>query len=116
MSNIARVVLVIFLITTLGFAQNSGVARYAGKVREFVWRNPTVYIVFDVKQSDGTFDEYRLTCGTPTDALRLGLKQNSVKQGDTLVVEVNEDRTSRSYGQAIATLPDGRKVRDCRLE
>jgi hypothetical protein len=107
---------IVLMALTLGSFQASGVARFVGKVRELVWQNPKVYIVFDIKQSDGTFDEYRLVCGAPADALRSGLKQSSVKQGDPLVVEVNEDRTSRNYGQTIATLPDGRKVRDCKLE
>jgi hypothetical protein len=38
----------------------SGISRHTGKVREFVWQNPKVYVVFDVKQSDGTVDTYRL--------------------------------------------------------
>ncbi len=73
-------------------------------------------MVFDVKGPDGATDAYRLVCGAPSDALRFGLRQNSVKKGDTLVVEVDENPNSRNVGQTTTTLPDGRKVRDCVLQ
>jgi len=110
-----RLIAVFSILAAVASAQ-SGIKRYSGKVREFVWQNPKVYVVFDIKQSDGTVDTYRLICGSPSEAIRLGLRQNSVKQGDTLVVEVNEDQSSRNFGQTLATLPDGRKVRDCMLQ
>ena len=107
----------VLLLALSGFVSaQAGITRYVGKVRELVWQNPKVYIAFDVKQTDGTTDQYRLNCGSPADAMRSGLNRNSVKQGDTITVEVNEDRASRNYGQTVATLSDGRKIRDCLLE
>ena len=105
--------LVLFALSALA---QSGIARYSGKVREFQWQNPKVYIVFDVKQADGSVDMYRLQCGSPADALRFGLNKNSVKPGDAIVVEVERDRASRNFGQTITILPGGRTVRDCLLE
>jgi hypothetical protein len=105
--------LVLFALSALA---QSGIARYSGKVREFLWQNPKVYIVFDVKQADGSVDMYRLQCGSPADALRYGLSRNSLKPGDAIVVEVDQDRASRNFGRAITILPGGRKVRDCVLE
>src|SRR5215510_2099946 len=110
-----RVLLVLTSLAAFGLAQ-SGIVRYTGKVREFVWQNPNVYVRFDVKGSGGTLEMYRLVCGAPSDALRMGLRRDSVKQGNILVVEVNQNRTSRNFGETTAILPDGRKVRDCVLE
>jgi hypothetical protein len=112
---VIRVFVMLACLAELASAQ-SDLSRYTGKVREFVWRNPKVYILFDVKEPDGTLQTYRLTCGSPSEAMRAGLRNNSVKKGDTLIVEVDADHSSRNFGLIMTTLPGGRKVRDCTLE
>ena len=107
--------IVAVLISSAGLlSAQAGVVRYTGKVT--VWQNPKVSIVFDVKSANGSTDQYRLVCGSPADAIRRGLRKDSVKQGDMLTVEVNEDRDSKKFGETIATLPRGAVVRDCELE
>lgn len=61
-------------------------------------------------------ESYRLVCGAPSDAMRLGLRKDSVRQGDSIIVEVNEDSSSRNFGETISTLPGGPKVGGCVLQ
>lgn len=88
---------------------NENQVKWVGKVAEFQWTNPHVYIELDVPQSGGEVKHYTIECANPGILSRIGWKFNMIKPGDTLTVIVAPLRTGEP-GALLkqVTLSDGR--------
>jgi len=57
-----------------------------GIVAEFKWRNPHVFIVWDVKDSNGKVVQWIGELSSVNTMLSMGMTRNSLKVGDEIVV------------------------------
>ena len=69
-----------------------------GTVKEFVWRNPHVFVVWAVKESNGTITEWAAEMNSPTSMIQVGMNRNSLKPGDEIVALVNPSKTGNPLG------------------
>ncbi len=75
-----------------------------GTVAEWVWRNPHVILVWDVKDANGKVQRWYGEMQSPISTTGMGLNRNSFKPGDELIVTVNPG----ANGQALVlTIADG---------
>src|SRR5262245_49994024 len=84
-----------------------------GVIKEFNWRNPHVYIVWDVKDESGKVVEWAGELSSPTTMIQLGMNRNSLKPGDEVLISLHPSRTSNPLGviQKIA-MANGKIVVD----
>jgi Family of unknown function (DUF6152) len=80
-----------------------------GKVTDFQWTNPHVYIEIDVPENNGGHAVWTIECANPGILNRVGWKFNMVEPGDEVTLIVAPLRTGES-GALLKqiTLPDGR--------
>ena len=86
--------------------------RLTGKVTEFTWQNPHVYIQLEGKDPNdpkGKVRTWTIECANPGILNRAGWKFNMIKEGDVLTVIVGPLRTGEP-GALLkqVKLPDGR--------
>ena len=84
-----------------------------GTVVQFVWRNPHVLVVWDVKDENGKVTQWSGEMNSPTSMIQVGMNRNSLKPGDEVIVTLNPSKT----GTPIAvirkvTMADGKLVVD----
>src|ERR1700686_3116984 len=79
-----------------------------GTVTKIEWINPHAWIHIDVKNPDGTVDEWMIEAGSPNTLLRRGLTKDSLKIGTEILVEGyrSKDGSLRANGRDVK-LPDG---------
>ena len=84
--------------------------KMTGKVVEFHWQNPHVYIHLEAAGKDGKVRVWTIECANPGILNRIGWKFNMIKEGDTITVIVAPLRTGEP-GALLkqVTLADGRK-------
>jgi hypothetical protein len=84
--------------------------KMTGKVAEFLWQNPHVYIELEAPDAKGVVKHWTIECANPGILNRIGWKFNMIKAGDKITVIVAPLRTGES-GALLkqVTLPDGRK-------
>ena len=63
--------------------------RYTGKVANFEWQNPHVYIELDVTDAGGETKRWLIECANPGILNRVGWKWNMIKPGDEISVIVS---------------------------
>jgi hypothetical protein len=82
-----------------------------GTVTKVEWINPHTWIHIDVKQADGTVQQWMIEGGTPNTLLRRGLTRESLPAGTEIVVDGYRAKngTNRANGRDV-TFPDGRKL------
>ena len=81
-----------------------------GTVTNFEWSNPHTFIYLDVKNDDGTVDQWRIEGNSPNMLSRAGWKKEMIKVGDT--VDVNgapAKNKSKIMRLATITLANGQK-------
>jgi uncharacterized protein DUF6152 len=84
-----------------------------GVVKEFNWRNPHVYVVWEVKDQSGKVVEWAGEMNSPTSMIQVGMNRNSLKPGDEVVITVNPSKTSNPLGIIRKiTMADGRLIVD----
>ena len=73
--------------------------------------NPHSWIHVDVKQADGTVENWAIEAGSPNILLRRGITKSTLKQGDKIVIDgyQSKDGSHRANGRDL-TLPDGQKL------
>jgi hypothetical protein len=73
--------------------------------------NPHSWIYVDVKQPDGTTENWAIEAGSPNILLRRGITKDTLKVGQKLVVDgyQSKDGSHRANGRDL-TLPDGTKL------
>jgi hypothetical protein len=83
--------------------------RLVGKVTEFRWQNPHIYIHLQAPDSKGKMRHWTIECANPGILNRLGWKFNMIKKDDQLTVVVAPLRTGEP-GALLkqVKLPDGR--------
>jgi len=76
---------------------------------EFI--NPHSWIHVDVKQPDGTVENWAIEAGSPNILMRRGVTRETLKVGDKIVVEgyQSKDGSHRANGRDL-TLPKGQKL------
>jgi hypothetical protein len=84
--------------------------RLTGKVVEFRWQNPHIYIYLEAADKDGKMREWTIECANPGILNRLGWKFNMIKKDDVITVIVGPLRTGEA-GALLkqVKLADGRK-------
>ena len=89
--------------STAGYDKTKTVA-LKGTVAEWVWRNPHVVIIWDVKDASGKGVRWYGEMQSPISNTGFGLSRNSFKPGDEVTVTVNPGPN----GQALVlTIKDG---------
>jgi hypothetical protein len=105
---------------TLAFAHHSfamfdhdNQIKVTGRVKEFQWTNPHVYIEMDgrnVKDAAAPEQHFTIECASPGILNRVGWKFNMIKPGDTITVIIAPLRSGEPGGLLKQiTLADGRK-------
>jgi hypothetical protein len=81
-----------------------------GPVVKVEWINPHTWIHIEVTKKDGTKEIWMVEGGTPNSLLRRGLKRDTLKIGQEVIVDGYQakDRSNRANGRDV-TLPDGQK-------
>lgn len=81
-----------------------------GAVVKVEWVNPHTWIHIEVTADSGEKDVWMVEGGTPNSLLRRGLKRDTIKIGQILVVDGYQakDRSNRANGRDV-TFEDGRK-------
>jgi hypothetical protein len=64
-----------------------------GKVKEFLWQNPHIYIHLEAPDARGKMREWTIECANPGILNRLGWKFNMIKKGDQISTVVAPLRT-----------------------
>jgi hypothetical protein len=73
--------------------------------------NPHSWIYVDVKQADGTVENWAIEAGSPNILLRRGITRDTLKIGQKIVVDgyQSKDGTHRANGRDL-TLPNGQHL------
>ena len=81
-----------------------------GPVVRVEWVNPHTWIHMEVTDKEGNKDVWMVEGGTPNSLLRRGLKRDSIKPGQMIVVDGYQakDRSNRANGRDV-TFEDGHK-------
>ena len=116
------VVLITGIVLAVGaplFAHHSFAAEYdsakpvtlKGTVTKMEWLNPHARFYVDVKDDAGKMTNWELELGSPNGLMRRGWTRNSLKPGDSILVEgyLAKDGSKLANARQI-TLADGRKV------
>jgi len=85
--------------------------KFKGTVSKMMWINPHAWIYVDVKNADGTVEEWMVEAGTPNTLLRRGFTKASLQAGTEIMVDgyQSKDGSKRANGRDL-TLPDGRTL------
>ena len=73
--------------------------------------NPHSWIHVDVKQADGTVENWAIEAGSPNILLRRGITKTTLKRGDKIVIDgyQSKDGSHRANGRDL-TLPSGQHL------
>jgi len=73
--------------------------------------NPHSWIHVDVKQADGTVENWAIEAGSPNILLRRGITKTTLKRGDKIVIDgyQSKDGSHRANGRDL-TLPNGQHL------
>jgi Family of unknown function (DUF6152)/Domain of unknown function (DUF4131) len=67
-----------------------------GTVKQFLLKNPHSYIVFEVKQTDGSVVEWTAGTSSPMRLYRMGWKTTTLKPGDQITVTGGRHKGGRN--------------------
>src|SRR5258706_15627750 len=82
-----------------------------GTVKEFEWTNPHMWLYVMVQDAGGKALEYPLEMQGPGQNMKNGWKQDSLKPGDKVTVEMHPLKTGARGGQLLTVvLPSGQKL------
>ena len=85
--------------------------KFKGTVTKMLWVNPHAWIYVDVKNPDGTVEEWMIETGTPNTLIRRGLTKESLPKGTEIIVDgyQSKDGSRRANGRDL-TLPNGQTL------
>ena len=63
-----------------------------GVIAEYVWRNPHVLVIWDVKDPSGKVVRWTGQLSSPTTMIQDGMSRTSLKIGDEVVITVNASK------------------------
>ena len=82
-----------------------------GTVKEFVWKNPHCYIIYDVKDANGKVVEWSAETSSPSSMTgEHGWSRTTVKAGDEVTITVLPSRFSTSAGLLYKVVTSAGKV------
>lgn len=82
-----------------------------GMVKELEWTNPHMWLYVMAPDQGGKIQEYPLEMQGPGQSVKNGWKQDSVKPGDKVTVEMHPLKTGARGGQLMTVvLPSGQKL------
>jgi len=80
-----------------------------GKVTEFVFRNPHVFLYIDVRADNGEAQTYWVEMSNIPNMIKRGIVQSTFKPGDVVTVRLNPLKDGRPGGNYLTiTAADGR--------
>lgn len=81
-----------------------------GVVSNMEWTNPHVFIFLDVKDDNGSVEEWRVEGNSPNMLTRVGWKKEMIKAGDQLVVNGAVAKNGSKIMRLISvTMANGQK-------
>jgi len=85
--------------------------KFNAVITKMEWINPHVWMHIDVKQPDGSVEQWMIEAGSPNMLFRRGIDKNSVAPGMEIVVDGYQarDGSRRANGRDL-TLPDGTQL------
>jgi hypothetical protein len=110
---------VLALTSTRTIAHHSFAAEFSaaapvqlqGTISRIDFVNPHVWIYLDVKQPDGTIENWQVEMTAPNRLARQGLTRNSLRAGSDVSITGIRAKDGRTRAKARElTLPGGRKV------
>jgi hypothetical protein len=82
-----------------------------GTVKEIEWTNPHMWLYVMAPDQSGKVQEFPLEMQGPGQSMKNGWKQDSVKPGDKVTVEMHPLKTGARGGQLLTVvLPSGQKL------
>jgi len=95
------------LMTTASLLAHHGTSNYAqgaqsitltGTVTEFVWSNPHVFVLFDVKDDKGTIVHWAGEMNSPGVLKAAGWTKNTLKAGDQVTLSIRPNKFGTPTG------------------
>ena len=82
-------------------------------VTKFVWANPHIMLLFDVKDDAGNISHWAGEAGSPSAVRLLGWKKNSLQPGDVITVHLYPSKFESNVGRVDKiVLADGTTLKD----
>lgn len=115
-------VISVMLITGSGraFAHHSFTAEFdatkpvmlTGVVTKLEWTNPHTWFFIDVKNDDGSMTNWGFEMPGPAQLLRVGLRRDSMKIGDTVTVDARRarDGSNNANAQSVVLTSTGQRL------
>jgi len=69
-----------------------------GTITEFDWRNPHVFILFDVKNDKGQIEHWGAETHTPAQLKAIGWTADELKPGDQITIDVFPSKVGATRG------------------
>ena len=84
-----------------------------GVVSNVIWRNPHVFVVWDVKDSSGSVVKWTGELSSPTTMISEGMSRDTFKPGDPITATFMPAKAGTPHGLLIKIVrPDGKIVMD----
>jgi hypothetical protein len=83
---------------TSNYATTAQTVTLTGSVTEFVWANPHVYLLFDVKDESGMVVHWAGEMNSPGVLKAAGWTKNTLKAGDTVQVTLRPNKFGTPVG------------------
>jgi len=84
-----------------------------GVVSNVIWRNPHVFVIWDVKDSSGSVVKWTGELSSPTTMISEGMGRDTFKAGDPIAATFMPAKAGTPHGLLIKVVrPDGKVVLD----
>jgi hypothetical protein len=84
-----------------------------GVVSNVIWRNPHVFVIWDVKDSSGSVVKWTGELSSPTTMISEGMGRDTFKAGDPITATFMPAKAGTAHGLLIKVVrPDGKVVLD----
>jgi hypothetical protein len=85
-------------------------------VTKFIWANPHVIVLFEVKADNGDVSQWAAEAGSPSAVSHVGWNRNSLQPGDVITVYLYPAKSGNPVGRLNKiVLADGKTLRDTQL-
>ena len=93
--------------------ENTVVVFKQATVTKYVWANPHILVLFDVKDDKGDVAHWATETGNPSAVALLGWNRNSLQPGDVITVYLYPAKSGSRLGRLNKiVLADGKTLRD----
>ena len=84
----------------------------SGVVTKIEWANPHIWFFMDVKNPDGSVNNWGFELGGPSQLLRAGWKRDSMKVGDVVTVDARRarDGSNNANAQTVVLASTGQRL------